>query len=424
MKKALLHLLSLILILSSCNQVNKKLSITAYTPGSDSHNAALALKEVLEEEGWKINVVSNSHQDGIEAVRSGEINLAVTSNDVSINSQGLRTIIPLYHEVLTVLVHKNSELAKIKTLPELRNLLEMEKPKVIFSEAGSYSQLLSKRLIEYQGISSDMYETYFFKESNGDYEEGKLETIKEIQPDAIYLVGSEDTDIVHKLMKLGYDFDQIEHQYENIEASATMSFANKMARCFPVVVPTYAFSIYQDRPILTLGIYSSLITGKNMNDATAYELAKEIVGSFPHLVTTNSSFVDLKEDFDRKLLNYKLHDGSRNYFDRDKPSFFERYAELSGVMFSMFVVFITFLVSMNRVMKRRKKDRIDVFYADAQKARVLEPKTGLANLQQLEDKAFNQLISEHLSADASFIVFMQLVNEIRTELKEKQSTSA
>lgn len=421
MLRALITSLTLILILSSCGNVKRKLTITAYSPGSDSHNAALALEQILEEEGWKITIVSQSHLNGIEAVREGNVDLAITSNDISIDPSGLRTVMPLYHEVITILLDKESKVNSLRTLSDFREYLKSEKPKILFSEKDSYAHLIAERLLRTQGVYPDDYEAYYFTETMEEYDDNKVEMVRKIKPDAIYLVGTEDNGIVHSLMQEGYDFGDADDQYDNVELSSTTSFANKMARCFPTVIPTYAFSIYQDHPILTLGIYTSLITNSSMDDATTYELAREIVNAFPQLITTNSSFVDLKENFNRKLLNYKLHAGSRNYFDRDKPSFFERYAEMSGVIFSMFVVTITFFVSMNRVIKQRKKDRIDVFYADAQNARHEDPETGLANLQALEDKAFNQLISERLSADASFVVFMQLLNEIREELKEKSN---
>lgn len=414
-------LLGITLLFGSCSGPKKKLTLTAYTPGSDSYQSALAIKEALHEEGWDITLISQRHEEGVEALRKGKVDLAITSNDISVDGTGLRTIIPLYKEVLVTLVREDSPILDWKSIDEILGVIELNKPTILFTYEGSYPHRFAERIIHLQGIKPDQYYSVFFKEHEN-FNDGKLEMVKSLMPDMVYLLGNMDNEIVGKLMDLGYIFENLENQIDNIEASYITSYADQMPRSFPVVVPTYTFSFKQSEPVVTLGLYTSLIANKTLDEATTYELAKDLMKVQPDLIKINHNFFDMSESFDRRMLNYKIHRGALSYFERDKPSIYERYAELSGVLFSMLVVVIGFIASMNRIVKQRKKDRIDVYYLEVLKIR----KNGnyqeaMEQLLALETKALEQLVDEKLAADSSFIVFMHQLSQARLELGDKLS---
>ena len=107
-------------------------------------------------------------------------------------------------------------------------------------------------------------------------------------------------------------------------------------------------------------------------------------------------FTGLKESFDRS--------GLRAYLDREEPGFLERYAELSGVAFSMLIALIGGGISFSKWRKQCKKDCVDVFYK---------------GLMDIKNKAFEMLINEELAANESFRIYMEWNKETMIEVKLK-----
>ena len=416
-------LLGITLLLGACSNRSKKLTITTYTPGSDSHNAALAIKEVLADDGWDFTIVTNTHEKGVEAVRNGDIDLAITSNEISINARGLRSLIPIYNEVLITLVKEESPLVSAKNLEELLAIAKSNRLNFMFSEKGSYSHLFAQQLLTDLDITENLYNAQYFPHGE-EYKTGKIELVKTENPDLITIVGTVDNELIGSLMELGYLFRQQENMANNIEESFYSSFALKMARSFPVVIPEYTISKKQTEAVIAAGLYTSLISNKDLEDDVVYDLVRDIIRAQPELISFNSNFFEMSEIFDSRFLNYQIHRGAMDYYERDEPSFLERYAELAGVVFSMFVVFITLLFTMNRILKQRKKDRIDVYYLEVMKARKnVNYQEALTQLLKLEEKALQQMVDEKLAADSSYIVFQQLLLQARKELNTKLENS-
>lgn len=416
-------LVLLIVLVSGCSKPNKSLTISAFVPGSDSYRAAMAIKEVLADDGWDFTVISQTHEEGVEAVRNGKIDLTITSNDISIDPKGLRSLIPLYDEVLVTLIHKNSVLLEANTMEELLGIANSHEIKIAFSHKGSYSEKFSKRYLALRGFTEEMYEAIYFPQQ-ADYIMGKIEMVKSENPDLINIVGNVDSEIIAKLMDLGYLFRNKYNEFEHLESSYFSSSIIKKVRSFPVIIPAYTASINQTEAVVALGLFTSLISNKILDDELVYELVRDIMRAQPELIRYNANFFEMSEDFDARYLNYQVHPAALNYFDRDKPGFLERYAELGGVIFSMTVVLMGLLVTLNKIISQRKKDRIDEYYLAVMDARKKPNfQEGLDKLTQLEERALNQMVEEKLAADSSYIVFLQMLNQAREELKEKLKVS-
>ncbi len=98
----------------------------------------------------------------------------------------------------------------------------------------------------------------------------------------------------------------------------------------------------------------------------------------------------------------------------------ERYANIFALIFSIVLVLGAASGSINRIFRRRKKDRVDVYYQDVMEVASRPSKTQnekrncLEELQSLKTRAIQQLQNEKLVADESFIIFLKLVHhEIR-----------
>ena len=91
----------------------------------------------------------------------------------------------------------------------------------------------------------------------------------------------------------------------------------------------------------------------------------------------------------------------------NQPSFFERYAEAFGVIFSILVVAFGGFTSLKKI----RKERIDKYYK-----RVMNCKN-VDELEELSNEAVSQLQNEKLTADESFTIFLNLVEKRRREIE-------
>jgi hypothetical protein len=149
-----------------------------------------------------------------------------------------------------------------------------------------------------------------------------------------------------------------------------------------------------------------LVTHKETDRRLVYDFVKGVMEGKHYLGQRNILCANLKEDFDRDALNLPLHEGAEDYFDRNQPSFFERYAEAFGVIFSIMVVLIGAISSFKKI----KKERIDKYYRKVMSA------TSIEELNKIEEQAIYQLEKDKLSADESFTIFLNIVEKRKKEM--------
>ena len=129
--------------------------------------------------------------------------------------------------------------------------------------------------------------------------------------------------------------------------------------------------------------------------------------------------------FEPARLSIPLHPGARSYFDRDEPTFLERYAEVMALGLSLLIAVISAGFAFARWTARRQKNRIDVYYRELlqirkdYRAATRGPEEARSAVDALEEKAFDQLIDERLAADESFRIFETLVSETRLEISRE-----
>ena len=90
------------------------------------------------------------------------------------------------------------------------------------------------------------------------------------------------------------------------------------------------------------------------------------------------------------------------------------------------VALVTGLISFSKSRIQRKKDRVDVFYKELMDIKnesinsVDEVKMRIEQIKRSQNKAFDMLINEELSANESFRIYMELSKETITELRVKR----
>ena len=124
------------------------------------------------------------------------------------------------------------------------------------------------------------------------------------------------------------------------------------------------------------------------------------------------------------------HAGAVHYFERTRPPFIVEYAETMSLAFTLLVGLFSCAVAAREWMRRKMKNRIDVFYVEVEELtgdldgmsldELIAQRRALRDLRR---RAFAELVAERLEANESFTIFQDfLANEraaIEARIKER-----
>ncbi|MFH1842609.1 MAG: TAXI family TRAP transporter solute-binding subunit [bacterium] len=198
------------------------------------------------------------------------------------------------------------------------------------------------------------------------------------------------------------------------------------ARSF--IIPKSTYGLAPSEPILTVAVDAVLVCRADLDAGLIYDMVRGILAGKPFLAQSDHVLNGLTEEFDPQQLNFTLHDGCRQYLERDRPGFFERYAEVFGLGFTIMLALYGAITALARWRRRRKKDRIDVYYEEvlAIKSDLTETSSNAIcdeasrRLYALRERAFVQLVNEQLAADESFRIFVTLLNDVLREIASRR----
>jgi hypothetical protein len=197
----------------------------------------------------------------------------------------------------------------------------------------------------------------------------------------------------------------------------------------PYIIPMNTYGSSPKEPVVTLAIDSVLLCRKDIDEYTIFNIVEEIYKQKNILAEIDPLLSGLNENFDRNSMSFPLHPGTLMYLNRNRPSFFERYAEMIGVVFSITIALFGGLVSLFRWRKSVKKTRIDKQYEEVlnveknlENFNTLESCTAaIENLTTIKKHAFELLIKEKLAANESFDIFLTLVDNLVKRIERRMS---
>jgi TRAP-type uncharacterized transport system substrate-binding protein len=394
--------LCLVVASSSCSRRQATIVVTPDSPGEA---IAVELAELLREEvDFDLRIIEGEGSiRNLDGLRSGEADLTVVENSVPFQ-RGIRTVLPLYPSVLHVL-HETGE--------KPRNFRELVEGKRVWLGArGGLSEWFVELVRRHVGVPSHAFTI--------------VEDRKEIRPHVIVAFGMLDPSI-SKEIAAGYEFYSGDRPEDLGRGSVADGISARFPQMRPFIIPKRYYGDGNPDPVVTVSVDNYLVTRAGFSDVEIYDLARTVFEHKQRLATVNPVLVStVTEDFDEETLTFPLHTGVRQYLNRNEPGILERYAELAGVTFTVFLASASGLIALARWRKRRRKDRIDVFYRS-----VIEQRTAglrsdssedveavISRLRELQDEAFGLLIDERLAADESFRIFVTLTQEAIEELRQ------
>ena len=390
--------LFIFLILSGC-QESKKLKLSSYIEGSVPAKIGNDLSIYLNSIGWEIEITNEKSNTGtkqIQALIDKEIDLAFIQNDQAHirESNDIRTVIPLYPNISYIFYRDHLSPTDLNDLLTNNSVLISEDDEEFY-----------KQLFQYYGVNTDSI--HFNMIDIGNSVDEFLITIQESENNVFCVFAAIHNPHVKKLIDNNWEtFSLGDIAYSN-KGSSVEGFCMNYPRSEPFIVPRNFFGQKPELPIFTVCMDELLVVHEDANKTLIYDLVSDIYEGKHFLSQSDILFTHISEDFDNDALNFPLHEGTVDFLKRDEPSFFERYAEAFGVIFSILVVLAGAFTSLKKI----RKERIDKYYKRVMLCKSKE------ELEALSNEAVNQLQSERLTADESFTIFLNLVEKRRHEIE-------
>jgi TRAP transporter TAXI family solute receptor len=422
------------LSLYSCFDKRTEYRIAAGSPGTSYHDVGKNIAEILlKQTPYHVRVLSNSVLVDGDSLKLSAINncrivseglaeFAISQNDLPLpptsTVQGaqkfsnLRSVIPLYSQIFFIIYKEYLNPSSLKDL-----IIGRE---IAMGPQQSGTAYLAKILFKEFGIDTSAYIQKYVS-----FEENMLSDSIDI---CCLLTGFNNPRIEKSIKRGGRIFSLGEYSLAG-KGSAADGFCLKYPLAKPYIIPKNIYLDLPEDPVLTVAVDAVLLTRKDIKDHVIYDFMHAILNNKQFLVIdlNNKLLSQLTEQFDPLSLRFPLHSGAKSYLERDKPSFFERYAELLGFIFSIFIAFVGGVTTLAKWNQHRKKNRIDAFYNQIMKIQnqingytsVDACNDSIDKLKKLRQEAFSQLIKEKLSADDSFGIFITFLNDTQTDLRNR-----
>ena len=414
----------LLLTIIGCGRKDQAFRVATAPEGATYYNISRTITDAVEEvHPWNFTYIDRPDLGSITNCRllqEGEVDFALAQNDTPIHqfydstqgSLSLRTLLPLYPEVLFIIHHNSIEASSLLELVAGR--------RVSMGEANSGTFRFVRRLFHDFGIDTNAYTTVYTS-----FAENHLSDSIDI---SCSLTGYNNPKILKMLTEQqGKIFSLGDFRLVGI-GSAVEGFCFNYPHARSFIIPRNAYHVAPSTPILTLAVDAVLLTRDDIEDDIVQRMVETVFMNRQLLANRSPLLTALREDFDEGRLSFPLHNGVRMYMERNRPSFFERYAEVMGVGLSILVILAGLLSTFLKWQRQRKKDRIDVYYArilalgrDVMSATSEVELTELTKqIDTLRHEAFGLLIDEKLVADESFRIFITLTNDTLRSIESRK----
>ncbi len=347
-----------------------------------------------------------SEQAALDALSSGEADIALVSNDLPFRTD-IATVMPLYPTVLHVGHFGDDD--------EVFGL-EMLRGKTVYAGTeGSASRYVFERIAHRIHLNADDYRYVDHFEERPDI----VIVFSPISPDRLDEVRDALQDYPEfQLMSMGVP--------EDIGKGTLIDAALLMNPNFrPFVIPTGTYGESTSEPVLTVAVDKMLVARRELPSASVYYLVNEILRLRPAMSALRPGLFESQPgDFDISRSRYIVHAGAQAYLQRDAPSIYERYSGIAEVVATVVIGLVSAIFAGLRLYKMRRKNLIDTFYVRAiALQRGIDDETSdedrqriAGEIRDLQTKAFDLLVDEKLAADESFRIFITLSNDVLRQL--------
>ena len=223
------------------------------------------LAEVLRKDhGWRVKVLAGESYNSVAnigKVASGEVDFAISvSSAPADDSLDVRTVLPLYPEILVVL-YKGDEVGRPDDLEELLAGRRVG----VGPKDSSYSQIMLQ-IIEAFGVDAGTFTPVHHPLNELDLEAMDV---------AFTFVGANPTEI-EKHIKAGARIFSFDDAALDGKGSRVDGYLLKSPGFRSFIIPKSTFDEYPEEPVLTLAVTMTLISRGDMEPAMVYDFVSAV----------------------------------------------------------------------------------------------------------------------------------------------------
>lgn len=392
--------------LAACGSKTTELTLIAPSSNLDLE-IANDIAAILQRDSAIRLTISDEQLSGehaLDALLSGEADLAVVSNYLPFRD-GIATVMPLYPSVLHIAYREGRDASSGYAL--------LNQARVYAGIEGSASRLILNRITSRLQIPDDAI-TFVNELPDGNYD--SIDVVVVFAP-----ISPQRVEALHgyRLYSFG---SPAEIGSGSIIDAATL--LNPPLRAF--IIPTTTYGDATPEPIATVAVDKVLVARSNLDAADVYDFISAVRRLRPALSANRPGlFEQLDEGLDVKNSTFVLHAGTQDFMQREEPTVYERYSGVAEVVVTLLIALISATLAGFRLVKMRRKNRIDQFYSAvieirnsiAHDARQDERAQARQQVKELQNTAFAQLVEEKLAADESFQIFITLSNDVLHQLE-------
>ncbi len=340
-----------------------------------------------------------AEEAALEAIASGDADIALVSNNLPFRSD-IATVMPLYPTVLHIAHRQQMDMPAGPDM--LRDAIVFAGPE------GSASRLVFERIVERFGLGEDEY---------------RYATDLSDRPDVVIVFGPISPQRAAEFP--GYLLASL-GDVQDIGSGGVVDAAVLLNPHFrPFVIPVGTYGEATPEPVVTIAVDKILVARNDLESAVVYDFINEILRLRPALSARwPGLFQQLSADFDTSRSTYIVHSGTQAYLQRSAPSIYQRYSGVAEVVVTLMIGLGSALFAGVRVYRKRRKNRIDRYYAATINIRNSvrdskdpgELQQAIVGVRELQNEAFDQLVDEKLAADESFRIFITLSNDVLRQL--------
>ena len=376
----------------------QRIVIATGTEGGVWEKLGKELKEILTEHipGLEVELRKPAGSETSAALLGfHEVQLAFVQNDTQ-GGTNLRTIAPLYEEFLQIVVRDTPE-TRFEDISELRGVV------AAIGLSGSGTMSVSRAVLDHLALTDVVTEDEGAEKAVESFAEGHCH--------AVFVVAGLANEWVPELLRQ----DQArllplgDHRTEGSTIDGLCVSNPYFNRA---VIPQRSFGTRPERPVGTISVTALLLCRDDLDRDLVRELTRLLFEHKDELARIQPEIARWSESFDPARLRYPMHEGAFAWYHRKDPSFFVRYADLMSLVLTILLAAGSALLAARQWVRRRQKNRIDVYYIQIEQ---IARRTPNATREELMDKqrqlervrrhAFHDLVRERVLADESFRIF-------------------
>jgi len=337
------------------------------------------------------------------------VDLAFVQSDTR-PSPGARLIAPLYQETLHILVANEAS-------PEITSVEHLAGRRVSLGPVGSGTRHVAERVLEHFRVMPAEDFALGPSEVVGGLLDGTVE--------AAFILSAIPSRTVDRLCQGdSVRFLSLGDAQEHGNAADGLALVYPSLRS--TVIPRSTYDSAPRAPVSTVMVSALLVASDRLDRALVRTITQTIFESRSQLVGSGDERLvvarRIREAYQPDTTAIPYHDGAVAFYHRAKPPFVVRYAETMSLILTVFVGLCSVWVAFRQWMRRRMKNRIDVYYLEVEKLATdikgdsLDQLTAHRKaLHRLQRRAFSDLVAERLEANASFTIFQDyLRSEVET----------